>query len=441
MTPGEIRETVPCGASDAVRETVPCGASDAVRVSVVIPVYNVEAYLPACLDSVLRQSLREIEVICVDDASPDNCPAILDAYAAKDARVRVIHLPENRQQGYARNRGIDAARGTYVYLLDSDDMIEEEALAELAGLADRESLDAVFFDSRVIYESPQLARRYASYPAAREGIYPGHVTDGATLFAAFIAQEEWTCYIQRTFWRRAFLDREEIRFEEGAEHEDEFFSFAGILAAGRVRYIPARYFIRRYRENSVMTKKPAGKNFYGYFRQFTAMERFLRARGCASVAARTNLARIYERMVRYYGNLKDSEDLRAFCRTEEERRLFDFFAASMNAELYYSYLRPGLPETLGKYEKIRIYGAGVIAERAFRTLCGRGYVIEGFAVTKKEGNPTALFGHPVDAIGDISPDPSRLILLAMTTGYEAEVRPALRERGFCTTSFLDGDED
>ena len=75
------------------------------KVSVIIPVYRVEAYLPACLDSVLGQSLRELECICIDDHSPDRCGAILDEYAARDGRVRVLHLAENHMQGYGRNRG------------------------------------------------------------------------------------------------------------------------------------------------------------------------------------------------------------------------------------------------------------------------------------------------------------------------------------------------
>ena len=99
-----------------------------VIVSVVIPVYNVEQYLHACLNSVLAQTLQDIEVICVDDASPDSCPQILDEYAERDPRVTVIHLAKNSQQAFARNRGMEIAGGKYLYLLDSDDLIEPETL-------------------------------------------------------------------------------------------------------------------------------------------------------------------------------------------------------------------------------------------------------------------------------------------------------------------------
>ena len=102
------------------------------KVSVIIPVYKTEAYLPECLDSVLSQTLGDLEVICIDDCSPDRSGEILDAYARRDGRVQVIHLPENRRQGYGRNRGLERATGEYVYFLDSDDMIEPQALEAIA---------------------------------------------------------------------------------------------------------------------------------------------------------------------------------------------------------------------------------------------------------------------------------------------------------------------
>ena len=92
------------------------------KTSVIIPVYNTEDYLEECLDSVLAQTQREIEVILVDDGSTDSCPEIEHRYAERDPRVRVI-MQENQRQGAARNRGLEQARGKYVYFMDSDDLI------------------------------------------------------------------------------------------------------------------------------------------------------------------------------------------------------------------------------------------------------------------------------------------------------------------------------
>ena len=99
-------------------------------VSVVIPVYNVEAYLDRCVKSVLAQTLPNIEIILVDDGSPDMCPKMCDEYAKMDSRIRVIHQP-NGGQSSARKAGISIAKGQYVCLVDSDDYVEPTMYEEL----------------------------------------------------------------------------------------------------------------------------------------------------------------------------------------------------------------------------------------------------------------------------------------------------------------------
>ena len=99
------------------------------KISVIITVYNAQDTLRRCMDSVINQTLKDIEIICVDDGSKDNSPAILQEYAAKDARIKVIHQ-ENAGAGAARNHGMLKACGEYFSLLDSDDFFEAEMLEE-----------------------------------------------------------------------------------------------------------------------------------------------------------------------------------------------------------------------------------------------------------------------------------------------------------------------
>ena len=92
------------------------------QISVIVPVYKVEQYLSACVDSILTQTFRDFELILVDDGSPDNCGAMCDAYAAQDPRVRVIHQ-QNGGLSAARNAALDIAAGEYVTFIDSDDIV------------------------------------------------------------------------------------------------------------------------------------------------------------------------------------------------------------------------------------------------------------------------------------------------------------------------------
>lgn len=116
-----------------------------VKVSVIVPVYNVEKYLARCVNSLLGQTLHDIEIILVDDGSPDRCPLMCDAYAEEDKRIKVIHK-ENGGLGYARNSGIDAATGEYVAFLDSDDYVDKDTYEWLYGQAMKTDADGIFYD-------------------------------------------------------------------------------------------------------------------------------------------------------------------------------------------------------------------------------------------------------------------------------------------------------
>lgn len=114
-----------------------------VKVSIIVPVYNVEKYLDRCMHSLLNQTLEDIEIIMVDDGSPDNCPKKCDEYGMKDARVRVIHK-QNAGLGYARNTGLEIATGEYVAFVDSDDFVDLDMYEQLYGRAKPNDLDIAF---------------------------------------------------------------------------------------------------------------------------------------------------------------------------------------------------------------------------------------------------------------------------------------------------------
>jgi glycosyltransferase involved in cell wall biosynthesis len=129
------------------------------RISVIVPAYQVQAYLGQCLDSVLGQSYLDFELIGVDDCSPDGSGEILDEYARKDERVRVLHLPENVGLGRARNAGIDVATGDYLLFLDSDDTLTPGSLQAVADrLARTGGPDVLVYDYARTYWDGRVVR-------------------------------------------------------------------------------------------------------------------------------------------------------------------------------------------------------------------------------------------------------------------------------------------
>ena len=132
-------------------------------VSIVIPVFNVEHHLRQCLDSVLRQTLKEWECICVDDGSPDGSGAILDEYGGRDARFKIIH---QRNQGVsaARNLGIELASAPYLTFIDSDDWVEDDALENLLSAMEKSSADMVMCSICIHQKNHQEVSMETPYP-------------------------------------------------------------------------------------------------------------------------------------------------------------------------------------------------------------------------------------------------------------------------------------
>lgn len=112
-------------------------------ITVVVPIYNVEKYIKQCLDSLVNQTYKNLEIICVDDYGTDNSMDIVKEYANKDSRIKILKQSENRGQGEARNLGIDNASGEYIYFIDNDDFIDNDYIEKLVNVANRTNVDIV----------------------------------------------------------------------------------------------------------------------------------------------------------------------------------------------------------------------------------------------------------------------------------------------------------
>ena len=210
------------------------------KVSVVIPVYQVEAYIEECLDSVRNQTLKDLEILCVDDCGTDGSWDKVRRAAGKDDRIRLLRNERNKGLAASRNRGLDQARGEYVYFLDSDDRITPDALSELVTRADRDHLDVIAFCASFIYENEGLREKFCRNPAVFKGEYP-EVMSGKELYVRWMDRWDWMPSQPRYFYRRAFLQENNIRFPEGMLHEDEMYiRNISFLVAQRLKRLPAR---------------------------------------------------------------------------------------------------------------------------------------------------------------------------------------------------------
>lgn len=397
-----------------------------IKVSIVIPVYQSEKYLKACLESVLIQSLKDIELICIDDASTDESGRILDQYAVRDARIRVIHLEENRQQGYGRNLGIQMSQGEYIYMLDSDDMIREDALKQLYDTAVRNCLDGILFEMDEIYEDDSLRKSF--FTSRSSYSYEENVCTGAALFELLYANQDWTVYVQRQFWKREYLIKNALRFPEGMIHEDEVFSMEAIMLADRVSYCQIPFFIRRYRMGSVMTSQKSARNFFGYFRAFRELRLFRDNYHIRSEAFDRYLTHLYDLMVLYFPLFQEERDPEKWFperQMYEEYLLFEGYQDAHNRAVG-QFLDSFQP--LFQYHSIYLFGAGIIAKRVMKMIRETSHTVEGFLVTDPKKNPSVLFGKPVYAAGEWKAGESTAVVVSVARRHHAEIEKLLQKK-------------
>ncbi|MET9964829.1 CDP-glycerol glycerophosphotransferase family protein [Streptomyces sp. NPDC006356] len=240
------------------------------RFSIIVPVFKVQGFLRECLDSVLGQSYTDFEVIAVDDRSPDSCPAILDGYAERDARVRVLHLPENVGLGRARNAGLEEASGDYVLFLDSDDCYTPGLLAAVAArLAASDDPDILVFDHVRTHWWGRGGRSTAADLLAAAGTGTFSVRESPEYLHLFLVA--WN-----KAYRRDFFLKHELRYAPGL-YEDAPVTYRSMVLADRVACLERIGVEYRQRRQGAITKTP-GRRHFDIFPQYEGLFTFLEAR-------------------------------------------------------------------------------------------------------------------------------------------------------------------
>ena len=215
------------------------------KFSIIIPIYNVERYLRECLDSVLNQTFPDWEAICLNDGSTDNSGVILDEYAARDPRFKVVNQP-NGGLSSARNTGLKAAQGEYVLFLDSDDWLEAYALDILADRSNGE--DLLCFSGRRYFEREENYNPADKLPERHYSSGMDYYNDNALKSRDFA----FVCVVLRAY-KRSYLEENGLRFREGIFHEDNLFTPLACYYARKVTTINECLYNYRVRGESITT--------------------------------------------------------------------------------------------------------------------------------------------------------------------------------------------
>lgn len=328
-------------------------------VSVLVPVYNTERYLAECLDSLVAQTFGSFEAILINDGSTDGSRDVIARYLRADARLSVIDKP-NSGYGASMNRGLDASRGTYVAILESDDLLEPQALELLVAAARRARADVAKANFWLYWSAPR--ERCDPFdvvlpPMAGRTAHPSTDPD-KTIF--FQKPSIWSAV-----YRRDFLEREGIRFLEtpGASYQDTSFNFKVWALAGRATYLAER--VLRYRQDNEASSINSAGKLYCVCDEYAEIRRFL--------DGRDDLAELLDGVVSrmkfdaYMWNAKRlAPELRAqFLSRAREELLLDRAAGRIDESLLGIYKRFDLEGLLDRPERFArafgSYGGGGVA--------------------------------------------------------------------------------
>ena len=236
------------------------------KVSILVPIYNVEKYLRECLDSLVNQTLQDIEIICINDGSTDNSPQIIEEYRLKDNRIRVINK-ENSGYGASMNMGLALAQGEYIGIVESDDFAKTTMFEELYKTAIKNDLDIVKSDF------------YAYTTENNQACHTGKMHKFKTNKVFSIKDNPKVLTLIPSIWsaiyKRSFLENNNIKFLEtpGASYQDVSFAFKTLSAADRIMFSSKAYIY--YRQDNETSSVKSKSKVYAISEEFAEITKFL----------------------------------------------------------------------------------------------------------------------------------------------------------------------
>jgi glycosyltransferase involved in cell wall biosynthesis len=213
------------------------------KVSIIVPVHNVEKYVGECMGSLINQTMQDIEIICIDDCGKDNSMQIVEQFAQRDKRIKIIKNNKNRGLSYSRNAGIKNATAPYIMFCDSDDMLALDTCEKMLAIIAQQNADIAACSMKIIYETNQELRDSDNYLKVKQ--------DGTF---DMNKQVQVSCNVcgPAKLYKRKILQEHNIEFPVGLRHEDEFFYPAYCIWAKRIAFTSEELYQYRRRTNSIM---------------------------------------------------------------------------------------------------------------------------------------------------------------------------------------------
>lgn len=403
-------------------------------ISVIVPVYNVEKYLAECLDSLLNQSFKDIEIICVNDGSTDHSAEILEIYKMQNPDIIEVIEQKNMGLSVARNTGIAAARGDYICFVDSDDMMADGALEKL--------FDQVMLNRGIEiinYEMAPLLFEDGKEDKAKQryytisNLYP-ESRPGADFLIDMIEKGDFIESANLLFINRKWLLQNNIAFEPFALYEDSIFSIECFLRCQHMIHLPIGAYIYRIRANSIMTSAYTHRQEKWRIWQFVEVVRLISqwTKNEKEANALTKYAKcVLSSIWSIYYALDDSEREKIYDLGSVYGLLASCMGINISEELNADLKLEGLLRLIEKSNRILLYGAGKVGTKMYHFLkiMGMEKKIAGYAVSDAVEPYILVDGLYVRNIADYESSAVDLLILS-ATAYHPQMAKTARELGY-----------
>lgn len=389
--------------------------------------YNAERFLEACLDSLINQTLQEIEILCIDDGSTDSSVDILNKYNRKDARVKLLSNPCNMGQPTSRNKGIKEAKGKYIQFVDADDFIEKEAAQELFELAEDKDSDMCYMGMQIHMEEGLDIK---AVPTGICGQYP-NIYDGKELLQILTEKNEFFYYTWSVFYRSSFLKENKLLYRELVCGQGGNFIPRCLCKAKRVIVSDKKYYHYRVHNASIThTEKAPKELLYGKIMRYVDILQIL-AKDEKASELEIFLNETYKKLIGGIQALTYQE------KSELENRMPSNFARHIfhilckEGQTYQIDLSEDMVKKIKKKDYVIIYGAGYASKDVLESMQQNEIEILGFAVTKRTSNKVSLFGHHIYEIQELEQYKDRtIVLIAANKKYNQEIQETLKQYEF-----------